>query len=221
MNKKINKPYEYHEDKSSIVSEPALGYGAQVNPEQVHYTYADYLTWSEDMRCELINGVIHMMGAPLTRHARLAHRMSYEIETHIRKHKGKCEAFEAPFDVRLLKNGETDDDKTEMVVQPDIVVVCDQSKLDTKGCLGAPDLVMEILSPSSFLYDLNDKLHIYESAGVKEYWIVNPETCYIKIFHLQKNGKYDNGTIYKSGNKTSSRILKGFNLDIDELFKDI
>jgi Uma2 family endonuclease len=162
-----------------------------------------------------------MMGAPLTRHARLSTRIFGELYIHITKYKGKCEVFAAPFDVRLPKNKETTDEETYTVVQPDIVVVCDQSKIDTKGCLGAPDLVIEILSPSTYLKDLNEKFKKYESAGVKEYWIVNPESEVIKIYRLQKNGKFAAGTIFKSGKQVSSRILKGFQLDIDELFKDI
>jgi Uma2 family endonuclease len=105
-------------------------------------------------------------------------------------------------------------------VQPDICVVCDLTKLDGKGCIGAPDLIVEILSPSSLQKDCNKKFNLYEKAGVREYWIVDPIAKLIHVFLLQPNGKYDDGTIYECGQKAPVHIFEGLEIDLDELFDD-
>ncbi|NDV60413.1 Uma2 family endonuclease [Bacteroides sp. 519] len=162
------------------------------------YTYADYLNWLDGKRRELFNGFVHLMSpAPTLWHAQISRRILVRFTVYIEKHKGRCQAFSAPFDVRLPKDGDTADDKIYTVVQPDICIVCDESKLEERGCLGAPDMVVEILSPSTRKYDFNDKFNLYEAAGVKEYWIVDPREKDISAFILQDNGKYDNGTSYK------------------------
>ena len=107
--------------------------------------------------------------------------------------------FPAPFDVRLPKNGETDDGKIYTVVQPDICVVCDLSKIDKRGCIGAPDLIVEIQSFSTARYDLTEKFNLYEASGVREYWIVFPYEKCVEVFLLQPDGKYDKGTQYEQG----------------------
>jgi Uma2 family endonuclease len=182
------------------------------------YTYADYLQWFDEKRRELINGFIRIMSSPATTHAEVANDLNVTLYNFVKRRSGKCKVFVAPFDVRLPKNGEKDDDKIFSVVQPDIVVVCDPSKIDEKGCLGAPDMVVEVLSPSTRKYDLNDKFNLYEASGVKEYWTVAPADKDVTVFLLQEDGRYAEGVIYRSGAKIPVQTLPGLEVDTDELF---
>jgi Uma2 family endonuclease len=181
------------------------------------YTYADYLTWLDDKRRELVNGFIRMMSAPKTRHQEISMNLSGELRNLIKKNKGKCKIFSAPFDVRLPKNGEKEDNLIDTVVQPDICIVCDPSKLDERGCLGAPDFIAEIQSISTAKYDLNEKFNLYEAVGVREYWVVFPYDKGILQFVLQPDGKYDKGTLYETG-KIPVYIFDGIEIDLKEIF---
>ena len=146
------------------------------------FTYNDYLHWPDDLRAEIIYGVAYMMSPPLTSHQRVNGRLFNTLSSFL---KGKtCEAFIAPFGVRLFPN----EDKTDnTVVEPDIVVVCDPSKIDERGCNGAPDLIIEILSPSSRRKDRSLKRELYQKAKVREYWIVSPEDCEIEVHLFESN----------------------------------
>ena len=124
----------------------------------------------------------------------------------------------APFDVRLPKNGETDHDKIYTVVQPDISVICDLTKIDIDGCCGASDMVVEVLSLSTTKRDMNDKFSLYEKSGVKEYWVVHPDEKGIQVFLLQENGKYDNGTLYERKGKVPVHIFDDYPIELDEIF---
>jgi len=147
------------------------------------YTYADYLNWCFKERVELIKGWIYKMSpAPKRIHQKvegvLFHRMYSFAE------RQNCEVYSAPFDVRLQKT--TGDDRAiNTVVQPDICVICDVSKLDDAGCLGAPDWIVEILSDSTAKKDYNEKFNLYEENGVREYWIVNPYSKSVEVFALR------------------------------------
>jgi Uma2 family endonuclease len=183
------------------------------------YTYADYLQWLDSKRRELINGFIRVMSpAPVVSHAAVVMDLSTTLHSFIRRRNGKCKAFTAPFDVRLPKNGEKDDDKIYSVVQPDIVVVCDPSKIDENGCLGAPDMVVEVLSPSTRKYDLNEKFNLYEASGVREYWVVAPVGKDVTVFLLQENGRYAEGVVYQKSAKIPVQTLPGLEVDAEELF---
>ena len=206
--------------KPNIVEEPFVMYGTLDLDESLRYTYADYLTWLDDKRRELINGFIHLMSAPMRRHARVSVKLVRHIASFIDLKKGKCHVYYAPFDVRLPIHGSTDDDKIYDVVQPDICVVCDLSKLDDKGCIGAPELIVEILSPSTLKYDWNYKFNLYETAGVTEYWIVDPKAKTACAFLLQPDGRYDLGTVYDTTQKAPVHILKGLEIDLNDLFED-
>ena len=221
MEKKETKPYEVPSTKPNIIEEPFVMYGTLELDESKRYTYADYLTWLDDKRRELINGFIRLMSAPLSVHAYVSMELSTIIHTFIKKRKGKCRICHAPFDVRLPLNNETADDKIYNVVQPDICVICDLSKLDEKGCIGAPDLVVEVLSPSSFKYDWNYKFNLYEAAGVREYWIVDPKAKTVNAFLLQPDGKYDLGTVYECNQKAPVHIFEGLKIDLKVLFEDL
>ena len=184
------------------------------------YTYADYLTWLDDQARELIHGVIKAMSpAPRMRHAKVNSTIFGNLWSIIRKNKGSCEVFTAPFDVRFPKHGETADDKIDTVVQPDICVVCDLSKLDERGCCGAPDMIVEILSPSTFKKDVTEKFDLYEESGVKEYWIVHPKEKAINVYLLQENGKYDEGRLYDwKGQQVPVHIFNDYPISIDDIF---
>jgi len=219
MGKKKVKPYNVSPPKPMILEEPFVMFGTLNLDESKRYTYADYLTWLDDKRRELINGFIHLMSAPNEIHARVSFNWGYWMGNFVQKRKGKCRIYHAPFDVRLPINNETADDKIYDVVQPDICVICDLSKIDEKGCIGAPDLIVEVLSPSTLKYDWNYKFNLYERAGVREYWIVDPKPKKVNVFLLQPDGKYDLGTIYECNQKAPVHIFEGLKIDLNELFE--
>jgi Uma2 family endonuclease len=188
------------------------------------YSYADYLTWFDDKKRELIDGFISLMSpAPAPIHANISGNIIIPLGHFIKKNKGKCKIFSAPFDVRLPKNGEKENEKIYSVVQPDICIICDLEKIDAKGCLGAPDFIVEIVSPASAKKDYNEKFYLYEKSGVKEYWIVNPGLKSVEVFLLQENGKYTEGkvydTVYLENGKVPVNILNDFELELDEIFE--
>ena len=153
--------------------------------ENRHFTYADYLKWNEDIRVEIINGAAYMMSPPLTIHQRIIGRLFTKIHNFL---EGKtCEVFAAPFGVRLFPQ---DDNNDDAVVEPDIAVICDPAKIDERGCNGAPDLIIEILSPSSRRKDRFLKYDLYLKAKVKEYWVVSPEDREIEVYLLE-NDQYN------------------------------
>lgn len=188
--------------------------------DKKRYTYADYLTWLDNKTRELLDGFVRLMSpAPTLTHAQISGNIFFFMKEHIRNNNGKCQAFSAPFDVRLPKKpDEIADDKIYTVVQPDVCIVCDETKLDRRGCLGAPDLIVEIISPSSLKYDLNDKFNLYEAAGVKEYWVVSPEAKSVNVFMLQDNGKYDGGTVYEEEIEIPVKTLPGLILSTTQIF---
>ncbi|MCL2289950.1 MAG: Uma2 family endonuclease [Bacteroidetes bacterium] len=221
MNTKEKKQqYEVPEEKPAIVEEPLITYPSLDLDLTKRYTYADYLTWIDETRRELIDGFIHLMSAPSTIHAQISFNWVLWAGTFFKKRKGKCKIYYAPFDVRLPKGDVKEDDKIYNVVQPDICVVCDLTKIDDRGCIGAPDLIVEVLSPSTAKLDWNKKFNLYEKAGVREYWIVDPNTKLVHIFLLQPNGEYDLGTIYECNEKAPVHIFEGLEIDLKELFGD-
>ena len=150
------------------------------------YTYADYLTWQFNERVELIKGGLHKMSpAPRRLHQKIEGILHVKLWLFFENR--TCEVYQSPFDVRLSKNKGQIDQKIDTVVQPDICVICDKSKLDDAGCIGAPDLIVEILSDRTAKKDYNEKFNLYEENEVKEYWIVNPATKTIEIFSLVEN----------------------------------
>ena len=177
-----------------------------------HYTYADYASWDDDTRYELIDGVAYMMSpAPGRRHQGISGELHRQIKNFLR---GKtCKVYDAPFDVRL--NAAGDDDT---VIQPDIVVVCDQSKLDDKGCNGAPDLVVEILSPSTSGKDRVLKFNKYLQAGVREYWIVDPDNNTVSA-HLLKDGQYVTSA-YAETDAVPVHVLEGCTISLTDVFAE-
>jgi len=217
--KESKTEYESGELKESAmkVAEPSVAYGRQ------GYSYADYLTWADDTMREIINGFVYSFSAPFRNHAGATATFFGKVWSYIDRKKGKCKIYTAPFDVRLPMNGETADDKIYNVVQPDICVICDLSKLDKRGCIGAPDLIVEVFSPSTGKRDMNEKFSLYEKAGVSEYWIVYPNDKAVTVFLLQPDGKYDEGATYELINgakKVPVKTLAGLVMDLEELFED-
>ena len=184
------------------------------------YTYADYLTWADDKIRELINGFIKMTSpAPGAAHAEVSKNIYRHLDLLVMRNKSNCKVYYAPFDVRLPKNGEIADDQIYTVVQPDICVICDPSKIDERGCIGAPDMIVEILSPSTARKDITEKFNLYEESGVKEYWIVYPKDKAVQVFLLQNNGKYDDGTLYELKGNVPVNVFDNYLIDLDEIFK--
>jgi Uma2 family endonuclease len=178
------------------------------------YLFSDYESWDDDNRYELIDGKVYLMSpAPSIEHQAISGEVFSQLRNFLR---GKpCMAFMAPVDVCL--NGKGDGDDT--IVQPDVLVLCDKSKLDKKRVNGAPDMVVEILSPSSASRDSILKMNKYLNAGVREYWIVDPESK--KVYtNLLSNGKYIL-EVYTETDTVPVGILEGCQIDMKEAFKDL
>jgi Uma2 family endonuclease len=161
----------------------------QSKPGENGFNYGDYLLWPEEERWELIDGVpYNMTPAPSRRHQEILAALTASFYRFLEEQ--ECRVYMAPFDVRLPE-GKEREDKIRTVVQPDLVVVCDPGKLDDKGCIGAPDLVLEITSPSTARKDLKEKLALYERQGVREYWIVHPTDETVMVFRLNARSRYE------------------------------
>ena len=192
------------------VEETARKYERAERPGR--YTYADYASWDDENRYELIDGVAFIMSAPSTVHQRILTEMLRQLANFL--YGKQCEVFIAPFDVCLNARGDDDD----TVVQPDILVICDDSKLDKKRCNGAPDLVIEIVSPSSSRHDRFKKLNKYLYAGVREYWIVDPDDKILTV-HVLEDSKYVIGA-YGSDDSVPVNVLEGCEINLSEVFAD-
>ncbi len=183
------------------------------------YTYADYLTWIDDARRELFNGFIKMMTpSPSRKHQKISTKLTRIWDSYLDNK--KCEIYHAPSDVRFPTNEKSKSNKQiYTVVQPDIYVVCDLSKLDDRGCLGAPDLIIEIVSPKNSKRDIKDKFEIYQQYGVREYWIVNPNEEYVNVFVLDEKQKFKLVGMFANDEKIPVNIFDGnFEVDLSEVF---
>lgn len=144
------------------------------------YTEEDYYNLPENVRAELIDGQIYYMAAPSRIHQKILNAVNNTIFNYIRSKGGPCEVYPAPFAVKLF----SEDDRN--VVEPDISVICDPNKLTDRGCTGAPDLIVEIISPTTASHDYIRKLNLYADAGVREYWIVDPIKKTVFVYHLEE-----------------------------------
>lgn len=179
------------------------------------YSYASYLRWKFEERVELIKGKVFRMGAPSVNHQRLLGFLYAEMHVYLRNH--PCEAFVAPFDVRFPDRSKLNNN-VYTVLQPDICVICDPAKLDKRGCIGAPDIVVEVLSPGNNTRELKSKFDIYEAYGVREYWIVHPQRRSFLKYVLNEERKFVAGMPYEGGAEFASDILPGFRLNVSEVF---
>lgn len=181
------------------------------------YTYADYLTWDDAERWELIDGIAYnMTPAPSSEHQKISMELAYRIRSYL---EGKrCQVFHAPFDVRLSQSRDDKEHDIKTVVQPDISVICDPRNIDDHGCIGAPDFIIEILSPYTADRDVRDKYFLYETAGVKEYWIVDPGTKTIHAHQLGDSGKFSSVKVYFEDETIESASLPGLIIGLTEIF---
>ena len=182
------------------------------------YTYADYLTWQFDEYVELIKGKVYRMSpAPMRRHQYVSGKI-FNLFTNFLDGK-PCQVYSAPFDVRFVMSDYNNESITT-VVQPDVCVVCDSNKLDDYGCIGAPDLIVEIISKGSAKKDLDDKFHLYEYFGVKEYWVVFPTDKFVSVYELY-DGLYKLRADYEPGQNIPVGIFEGFEIDATKIFSEI
>ncbi|MCE6989358.1 Uma2 family endonuclease [Dyadobacter sp. CY323] len=180
------------------------------------YTYADYMLWQFEERLELIKGKIFKMSpAPSRRHQTILADLHLEVGNFF---KGQyCNVFFAPFDVRLpKKNQDFSDGKVYTVVQPDLCVICDDAKLDERGCIGAPDLIVEILSPGNSRKEMDNKFTLYEECGVREYWLVEPAENAVFVYVLNDEGRYIG--LKPAVTSLRSSIFPELEIDLEELF---
>ena len=183
------------------------------------YTFADYLTWIDNQRRELFGGFVRLMSpAPSSFHQSIEGSIFREISWYLKRKKYKI--FVAPLDVRLPTDGETADDKLYTVVQPDICIICDLSKIDARGCLGAPDMIVEICSPATAKRDVEEKFQLYQQHGVREYWIVFPELRTINVFLLDASGRYQLAGMFANDSKVRVNILEDLEIDLAEIFEE-
>ena len=191
-----------------------------INQLDLHkqYTYADYLTWNFKERVELIKGWIHKMSpAPLDVHQQITGNLFSEIRPFFKK--STCKARISPYDVRLLdKRKSTADKDIYTVVQPDICVICDPSKIDRRGCIGAPDWVIEILSPGNSKTEMSDKFNLYQENGVREYWIVQPEFESILVFALEES-RFGQVKMYAGDDKVPPVVFPELVIDLVDIFQ--
>ncbi|WP_192085304.1 Uma2 family endonuclease [Algoriphagus sp. Y33] len=178
------------------------------------YSYADYLDWDFEEIVELIKGKIFAKAAaPNRRHQEVSGNVFFKIFSFLKNQ--SCKVYSAPFDVRFSKD--PDFAKIDSVVQPDISVICDLSKLDDKGCWGAPDLIVEILSPGNSRVELQNKYELYQEYGVREYWVIHPSECTLMIYTLV-DGKFQPSRLFTIGDKVTSTAIAGFEIDLEEVF---
>ncbi|MCL2245361.1 MAG: Uma2 family endonuclease [Treponema sp.] len=180
-----------------------------------HYTYADYKDWelAEGERYELIYGEVYAMSAPNIYHQSIQMEICRQIANYLI---GKpCKVYPAPFDVRLYYAEDKSDDT---VVQPDISIICDKKKRGLEGCRGAPDFIAEILSPSNTAIEMERKFHLYREAGVREYWVINPEHKYLSVYNFKDNAIFPQ--TYRSTETARVNIFPDLEIDLELVFSE-
>lgn len=210
-----NKDYTPAEPEAYIVRAPVVHHLNEIDLSG-KYSYANYLKWEFDERVELIKGKIFKMSpAPAPIHQHVLVYLTVKIYPCLPKK--SCELFVAPFDVRFPDRSKQDKD-IYTVVQPDLCIICDPAKIDAKGCLGAPDITIEILSPGTQKKDLKIKHRLYEEFGVKEYWIVDPGKRLFIKYVLTEDLVYGQAILYEAASVFTSDALPGFELKVADAF---
>lgn len=182
------------------------------------YTFADVLTWDEGERVEIINGEAFMMAPPSSYHQEISMELARQLANFLEGK--KCKVYPAPFGVRLFERDGDSPEDVDTMVEPDISVVCDRSKIDKHGCKGAPDLVVEILSPSSLRHDRLVKLDLYQRAGVREYWIVDPEHKTVQVFLPDTSGSLRLYEDYGLKDIAKVNVLDGCFIELSKVFSE-
>jgi Uma2 family endonuclease len=182
------------------------------------YTYADYLTWKFEEYVELIKGRVFQMAAPSRVHQKSCGDLYFELRKFFAQN--PCDVYLAPFDVRLKRLNKATHQEIITVVQPDICVVCDKEKLDDRGCIGAPDLVIEVLSPGNTKKEMRQKYEVYEESGVKEYWLVNLTDKTVLIYRLNDDGKFIGLQPLTDDDFLTTPLFEGMNIPVQNIFED-
>ena len=184
------------------------------------YSYADYLSWRFQEYVELIKGrVLRKMSAPTSEHQQIVSNLHGIIWGYLRRQ--QCQVFTSPFDVRLLRSTGNGDAQIKTVVQPDLSVICDLSKIDKRGCLGTPDWVIEIVSPSSLVLDTRTKFDLYAENGVREYWIAYPGEQIVTAFALTEASQYELAGTYAEPGPMPSSVLPELAIEWADIFGEI
>ena len=182
------------------------------------YTFADVLTWDEGERIEIISGEAHMMATPSRLHQEISMELARQLANFL---EGKqCRVYPAPFGVRLFERDGDRPEDVDTMVEPDISVVCDRNKLDQYGCKGAPDLIVEILSPSTQRHDQLVKLNLYQRAGVREYWIVDPENETVRVLIRCGDGTLRTHEVYQREDVARVNVLEGCFIELSKVFSE-
>lgn len=193
--------------------------GLPLEKADEYFTYKEYRTWPDDERWELIHGVPYAMSpAPSLNHQSIVGKIFFQMESFFKKK--QCQVFISPVDVLFSKDGDKNTDDIDTIVQPDVVVVCDKKKLAGPYIKGAPDLVVEVLSPSTASKDMKLKFNLYESNGVKEYWVVHPHDKTILVFSLSPEGTYGKPAMYTAEDVIEVPLFEGLTVDLKEVFPD-
>ena len=182
------------------------------------YTYADYVLWQFSERVELLRGRVSQMAAPSRKHQSINGNL-YRIIANL-LWKSPCKVYSAPFDVRLTRFNQLKNKDVTTVVQPDICVICDPAKLDDRGCIGAPDLVIEILSPGNSRTEMKDKFELYQEAGVLEYWVVSPIEKMVQVWKLNEQGIFVSLQPFFEGDILTTPIIPNLEIDLNDAFLD-
>ena len=186
--------------------------------KKMPFTYADYLADVSNDRYELLDGKIVMQAAPSSVHQEISMELSRQFANYLVGK--KCRVYHAPFDVRLFEKEGDSPNNVYTVFQPDISVVCDRKKIDNRGCKGAPDLVIEILSPSTAGRDWISKLNQYRKAGVREYWIVDPENKAVQVFLQDGGGSLKIHEDYGREDVAKVNVLSGCFVELSKVFSE-
>ena len=189
-----------------------------VQQEKKKCTFADYLKWPENERWEIFDGIPSMQAAPTWQHQAISREILTQFNNYLKDK--PCQVFASPFDLRLPETNEKDEETT-FVVQPDILVVCDNVGLKGTGYYGTPTLVIEISSPTTARNDKVWKFNRYEKAGVKEYWIVEPDGKFISVFTLLSNNRYGRPESYTETDLVEVSVFPGFIVDLKPIFENI
>ena len=186
--------------------------------ENQSYTYADYLSWPEKERVEILDGTPYLQAAPSRIHQKILSEIHRQIANYLLDK--DCEVYPAPFHVVLDPDGEFEKEADRKhVLEPDISIICDKEMLDERGCKGSPDLIVEIVSPSTVRKDKIEKFNLYEQAGVKEYWIIEPENKIVSVFTLQNNRRFGRPDLYTEENQISVSIFEDLIINLKIVFR--
>ena len=185
--------------------------------EKERYTFADVLAWDDNERAEIINGEAVMMAPPTSTHQEISGELFRQLANYLEGK--KCRVYAAPFAVRLFERDEDSPDDVDTMVEPDLSVICDRNKIDKRGCKGAPDLVIEILSPSTRRHDRLVKLSLYQRAGVREYWIVDPDNGSVQVLTLT-DGLLLHHEDYGREDIAKVNVLDGCFIELSKVFPE-